>query len=1600
MMTMRVVSLVVLAAMSLGVAWAEEPPMLLNGFETTAGLSMTFDAKLPDSKLSLNVDPAYVSEGKSSLLMQSASPKDATGNSYVGVTFKLNKAVSLKGRALVLDVWTAEPGKMKALYVRGFDAANKCALSWQTWNWGGAVGKKTEVQLIPGMSLGGYMWEPSMAVSPDRETISRIEIIFGVSDRSVPYGAYLDNVRVIPCEVKSFMDVNKARPRCPETALVRDGQASAAIVCPSEPAWRTVAGELQSALTKKLGVSFAVKSAEELSDEDLTKTNAILLGTVVNNRRVLPLYSHLQTYADDLYPGPEGYVVQSIHDPWGTRNNVLLIGASTPAGAREGMTELLAAIPTTGTVGPVFKVKLTGIAKERFGSVLTREPDAAYIKSQQAAAEKALAEGGHTGLFSQIASVGSLYAQTHKDGYATLFAWLAKRAAEYHDTNPGTYGGPWGMDSDFPSSKVIPLWAVTEQSPALSDEDRLEVTKVLFRWISDVCPVETPSAKNENVRFNHGTHPALGCLFAGQYFTRYYDAAEARTWLDLADGCFQFQAKASKPNEDCNGYQWLTLYHMMTYALAKPDFTLFENGNARRSADFGILCMDNLGYSVTYGDTGAYVGWWSEMPFLMGAAWYYRDPRYAWALEKKQAVSGRVSMGEYNCLPTVEAAAGSGLKPPADLLGTKAWPLDPYYYKTFGGPQVQSLEQSVDKVVFRNGFDPQDQYLLLDGLSNGGHKHLDGNSISRWSEKGRIWLADADYILAAPKYHNGVLIFRDGQSQQIPDFCEIEHNVDFSQFGGTTTTFRNYAGVDWRRHILWLKGNSFLVADEMVAKEDGDYSFRVVWNTVGEVSLMGPGLNIHQDGQYASIAVSPDCRLLLDNDPDYGKNWSGYKYIKEPVVRVFKAVRDCKLKAGERTVIYSLLTATGDKQVMPRLVPFADRWVAVDGLADPIVAGVGGVHWEMHGLGVPEVDADDIVYTPSRVWLVGADRIDGGEMPGDIPEGADVEYNLQGGEGKVIYPARTTTSPFFSEQPVAGPSLAEKDMRAVMREIINKAPAVQAQAAAGLKPPTALKQAWSYRERPTTYLLTANKGAQEAVDCGLKITASPEPLAANVFSGAPGQNTADKAVDGGVQGTENCVMWADDQPATLRLDLDRDYDVSKLVVKAWFVTVSSKDKKFQVGKIGAEASLDGFVGDVRSLVDFTDTAMHGNWGDPAHEPQVYEFPLKAKAKNLRLTLTPRPGTAIYLAEVEVWGDRAGLSEEIAAKPRASSLGFSAVTQADINGDGVREVLAGLPTGKLLAISATGERLWEAMLPGAINALGAVDFEGSGKPTIVAGCMGARAVALSPEGKVLWTFEAPYYKRVGHMRVVFPADLEGKGKQVAILGSDNWHFYAVDAQGKQIWAYESVHGSTCGAAADVDGDGRQEVVAGTEYYWWHVVRPDGKALFSYSTRSGPHANAATTASLDGDKTRCVVFGGADGNVHVLGPDGKLRWQFNAGDEIVSVSAADVNGDGKDEIIAGSMNFNVFAIDSTGKAVWRTDVGSEVTGTRVANTEKGPQVVVTSRDGGLYVLEGATGAVRAGQRLVPGKAILSVPETGQAKQFAVAPGNGDLLLFQLP
>ncbi|MBM4046617.1 MAG: hypothetical protein FJ279_16015, partial [Planctomycetes bacterium] len=1038
----------------------QEALKLVTGLETAEGLKKTYATNLTSSALEANPDARYVSEGKASLKL-SATASAAEGNQYLGAMIPV-KLFDVAARSLLLDVWTSTPERTQALYVRLYDDAGKVIGSWNNWGLALKAHEKATVRLQRDISRGGFSYESKLITSAST-TVHRIEVITGTRDKNVPFDLYVDNIRTSDRVYGSIVKLDKVKPLCLMTKLLE-----AAVVVPPELK-ESAAGLLAN--PPLAGNKPAIWPPTLPLD---SSTHWLLIGNLNNNPAFLRFYSHSCGQADAVFPGEGGYLIHTVHDPFGTGKNVVLVGATDAAGAKRGCDELAAMLGAKPELGHAIKVAPSEDVRKRFGS-LFREPSEPDIEKAAAGARSAMDGGGARGIVSTAAASGLNYSRTGLLGWAKRFkAMLFAYEDWVRDPKRihGAHDGKWGMDVDFLTYELIPAWDIVEESGVFSDAERLRITRFLAEFVQEDTARQARSVLgNKRTRFNHQSFPALGCYYAGEYFKRNYSVAEADDWLEIADQCFQVQARYFKPYEDSNGYQWLVPWHTMQYAFARPDPTMFDLGAARKLADLSILTMDNLGYQSPFGDVGSCFGWNSDLILLAGARWHYRDGRYQWALDKRAAAGRTTGLGDFACTVAPQE--------PKDLLGVRSWPLEPSAYDLFKSKGKVGFDKTFDKVCFRSSFEPDKPYLLLDGVARAGHDHYDSNAFVRFTARNRLWLEDGDYIKSLPKFHNTLLVFRDGQSEKPSAFCELEHLADFTRVGFSETSLKDYAGVDWHRNVVWKKEGWFAVLDRVVARQDGDYSLRCQWRAMGAPTLAAQSFLVEQQGESLRIENADGSRLMLKEDAETGKNWGGYK-LAEPVVRVLSQVTDRRLKSGEKHAFLNVLRVSptddaGDLKVRK----LSDTCVEVTSDGQVALLGVGKS--EMTDAALFFVDADGLA-------LVGATQFAAGSFRLSADKPVDLEFDNKSGNGVAVASAATTLR--VGDEAFAFPAAGKHEFQLkqghapfyALASLHPVAPDPKQPFVAPTThlpttpPPQNTSLLWRYRKEFDTYLLTNNRG--------------------------------------------------------------------------------------------------------------------------------------------------------------------------------------------------------------------------------------------------------------------------------------------------------------------------------------------------------------------------------------------------------------------------------------------------------------------------------------------------------------------------------------------
>ncbi|MBT3286283.1 MAG: PQQ-binding-like beta-propeller repeat protein [Victivallales bacterium] len=1454
--------------------------------------------------VTLATAPADTTDGDGAIRI-AATTLVRKGSHYTSFWLDLAQPVDLREKRVLFDAKSSCPAT-KALYVRFYNEGEKePAWSFHSWN-GQLKAEWRTFALQEALCMDGLAWEAKVVAERKASKIARIEFIIGTRDTEVEMDGFVDNLRVGP-RLGTLADLDTFKTILPTTPLVVDGKPVAIVLHPATDAGAAAAQAVVAAVRERTGVALAARSAT-VADREFAQP-AILLGDVFSNPAMLLLYARRLTPVDAVCPGPGGALLHTVYDPFGKGANALVLGAGDDAGLAQAASEFakLVAAQAKGASLAMPRVFSQFYSAE----FLKRHPYADDAENPKrlaqglATGQRTLDRGKHCSIAADLASVAQRYQFTGHAVEAKLYVALWDLYAKSAVSDPRKFGGAWGFDSDFRSKEVVPGWDLIEEDPSLTDEERLRTVKHLGRWLAEAVVSSCAGAANSShVPHNHQTFPALGTLYAGLYFSQGYELSEGPFWLGVADAIFQRQATYFKPYEDCNGYQWLTNGHLFSYALSRPDFTVFENGNGRKIIDFLIGNMDNLAIQVPYGDTGSWQCWTSELICLEAYAFATGDPDAGWAANlKRQTRSIRPG-------PLKFARLADDAPAPTRFNGVKVWPLEPAFYETHGASERPPLAACFDKISFRESVDPEAAYMLLDGLGNGGHKHYDANSIPRITQYDRIWLADNDYYKSPIKFHNSLMVFKDGQSSAMPPYTELLGSGETPRYGYSSTRVSDYSGVDWERVIIWLKPTqSFVVLDRLTAREADEYQFRLLWHGVGEAALDAGGLALTQKGPGMRIQLAPGPELSLLNDTELGANWRGYPHA-DPVVRSMTGIATVRLGEGESYLFATVLHGAPDGPPPAWDLRFP---AGTDGLLLSSPEGSLAI-----GLGPARIPVEGGLFVTDAQVLV-----------------ADGGLSLLGAtqathEGDILHQ---------SAEP-ACVELDNADTNNAMDELTARAPTPNLKSGGDAPNLTPL---WQVAPQPKEILLTGNSGTVGALATKPKLAVDPEPAKENVFS-AKGANRIAALLDGTWAATDSSVMFEPDQKVTLTVRFEGAVEVNRVAWKQWWAATSSKKTAYKLQNAEVFLSSDDFQQDRRAFGSLRDPGPHPDWGDPLD----YALTGKGSGTSIRLELTPQPGTAIYLAELHVFGEGKG-------KLSAASYDVSRLGLAQLGPD-QQAILVGTRQGDVLCLDPeTGAVLRSKRFAGAVNDLTAADLDLDGSDEIIVGRRDYWLTVLGSDLAERWSRELKYYRKPPAVNVVRTGDLDGDGKPEVICGGDNWRFYAFSGTGDELWNYESVHPSRSGAVADLDGDGKAEVICGTHYYWASVL--NGEGLQQWRARFGPICRDVAVGSFDGNKTRGVVFGAGDGCLHYYDHKGTLRLKYNTGDEVVTVAAADLDGDGIDEFAGGSLNHNVYAFNAKGERLWRADLGAPLVRLLPLVSDTGPRLVAATHSGGVVVLDPA-------------------------------------------
>ncbi|MSS70465.1 MAG: hypothetical protein EXS64_03145 [Candidatus Latescibacteria bacterium] len=609
-----------------------------------------------------------------------------------------------------------------------------------------------------------------------------------------------------------------------ETVLARGKRSASVIVAPPNGAGDAAAARLQEVVRKRWGVEIPVALGDGVTTSDLlSKANVVALGCMADNPFIERLYFEQYTLLDRWYPGPGGHVLRSLHNPYGTGHNVIFCGGSDSKGIDASADGLIARLseaerPALGWLEDVVLGK--GHARPRGDRI----PGDLLVFYGPPRKKLGLNEASQLAL------------RYHYTGDVKWAEAFKKAALKTHLLE--TCDHYW-------SHKMYPAWDLIEESPAFSDEERLEVTNRLLAHLRSPESAGSAGVLADFVlkaqpRDRHAMARAMNVLLGCRYFSRGYAGDCWAPLLDLVDRYWAVQMRSSKGMSGLtfgvSSYLDLALDH----ALLTGNRTFCESGAFRVWAERLFPICNNLGFEVMAGQYSA-----EQFPeaALSKAAHLLRDGRFLHL--KSLRDRARKGQGVYNVTDfgSGQAFAGDVTPAPAgDMTGVVVSPADRTYFDAFTGRPIP-FEEAFDKLTFRSGFEPEDQFLTLNGICSGTKFFPDINAIQEWSEHGRVLMTTCDSGVQTEgvglRAANTICVTVNGESGPTPTAASLVLRAEMGRLAHTHTVARDHGTADWSRHLFWVRGAAFLVVDVLQTKRAGDYAFRCQWRCLGEVEASG-----------------------------------------------------------------------------------------------------------------------------------------------------------------------------------------------------------------------------------------------------------------------------------------------------------------------------------------------------------------------------------------------------------------------------------------------------------------------------------------------------------------------------------------------------------------------------------------------------------------------------------------------------------------------------------------------------------------------------------------------------------------------------------------
>ncbi len=304
--------------------------------------------------------------------------------------------------------------------------------------------------------------------------------------------------------------------------------------------------------------------------------------------------------------------------------------------------------------------------------------------------------------------------------------------------------------------------------------------------------------------------------------------------------------------------------------------------------------------------------------------------------------------------------------------------------------------------------------------------------------------------------------------------------------------------------------------------------------------------------------------------------------------------------------------------------------------------------------------------------------------------------------------------------------------------------------------------------------------------------------------------------------------------------------------------------------------------------------------------------------------------------------------------------FSSPCVADLDGNGLLEVLIGSLDRNLYCLDDSGNHIWSFSTEGQIvNSPSAADLDSDGKIEILI-ADGYNLYCLNEKGKIQWQKEISIV-----LSIPCIADVDNDGEldiivvsiSVTFTGSYLTTIYCLNYLGNEKWRYEindDTIFSPC--VTDLDGDGTLEILMGTYNSTLYCLDHQGNEEWRFLANETGSIKYPIAVDVDKDEKLEILFVTLDNYLYCLDNNGLEKWHFNANSTPSSPVVADIDNDDYPEILFGSESTGLFCLNYTGEIEWVFTSGNKMMSPVLADldNDKYLEILVPSNDMVFYII----------------------------------------------